>query len=181
MNFKIIIGLMFTTSIVACNNGNETSENGGDSPAEQIKELEPKLMNDSTYAINYEVAKQLIPAYLKFREAHPDDPKSPDYLYKAGEINQGMGQGNMAVKYFDEFCKKYPDNKRAAVSLFQQAFVYETLLKNKEMAVKLYKEFIEKYPNHELVPSAKASIDNIDKSPEELIKEFHAKEQEKKK
>ena len=40
------------------------------------------------------------------------------------------------------------------------------------MAVKQYQKFLAKFPEHELASSAEASIQNIDKTPEELIEEF---------
>ncbi len=142
----------------------------------KITELESKLMDANTYALDYQVAKELIPAYIKFVNDYPKDSLSPDYLYKAAEISQGLGQGNQSVKYYEKFITEYPENKRANIALFQMAFVYENVVQNKELAVKYYQEFTEKYPNHELVPSAEVSIANIDKSPEELIKEFQEKE-----
>lgn len=141
----------------------------------KIQELEPKLMDAKTYAIDYQVAKELVPAYLKYVNTFPQDSISPDYLYKAAEISQGLGQGNQSVKYYEQFLADYPNNKRTNIALFQMAFVYENVVQNKEMAVKYYKEFLEKYPDHELAASAEVSIANIDKSPEELIKEFETK------
>ena len=56
------------------------------------------------------------------------------------------------------------------------AFCYENDLRQKDKAKTLYESFLTKYPNHELAKSVQFSLDNIDKSPEQIIKEFEAKQ-----
>lgn len=174
MNKLSIFIIVLSVAISACNNGVNKQEQI--ELSDKIQELEPKLMDSNTYAIDYQVAKELVPAYVKYANTYPKDSLAPDYLYKAAEISQGLGHGNLSVQYYEKFLANYPDNKRANIALFQMAFVYENVVQNKELAVKYYTEFLEKYPNHELAPSAQVSIDNIDKSPEDLIKEFQEKE-----
>lgn len=168
---------VLTFFAIGCGEHAQTNIDKEETLEEKIARLEPILINDSTFSIDYQVAKELIPAYTKFVNENPNSPKAAEYLIKAAETCQGLGQGNLAVKYYDQFLEKYPDHNRAAVALFQKAFVYETIVGDKEMAIKAYEEFTEKYPDHELAPSAQSSILYIDKSPEELVKEFKAKDQ----
>lgn len=178
---KKIFGLILVSAafIVGCNNSTDPeSKSSTEELSSKITELEPKLVNDTTFVMDYQVAKELIPLYVKYAHAHPDDEKSPNYLIKAAETSQGLGQGNAAIKYYEELLTQYPKHPRASGILFQVAFVYETVLGNKEMAIKKYEEFIDKYPDHELAKDAQKSIVDIDKSPEELIEEFKAKNQD---
>jgi hypothetical protein len=64
-----------------------------------------------------------------------------------------------------------------------QAFLYETVLNDKEKAKAKYEEFIKSYPQHPLVSSAKASFDQINSgmSDEQLIKMFEQKQDSAKK
>ena len=55
-------------------------------------------------------------------------------------------------------------------------FTYANLLKDFENAKYNYQRFIDKYPNHALVHDTKILIENLGKSPEELIKSFQEKE-----
>ena len=49
----------------------------------------------------------------------------------------------------------------------------------KDKAKPLYEEFLKKYPQHELAQSVQFSLSNIDKTPEQIIKEFEAKNKDK--
>jgi hypothetical protein len=44
-----------------------------------------------------------------------------------------------------------------------------------EDASRYYRLFLKKYPNHPLAKDAKISLDNIGKTPEDLVKEFELK------
>lgn len=175
MNKLFILLTALVIAFTSCSNDEAKKKEQADLST-KIAELEIKVMDTVTYIIDYQVAKELGPAYIKYVKTYPQDSLAPDYLYKAAELNQALDKGNLSVKYYEQFLTDYPDNERAGTAMFQMAFVYENLVQNKELAVKYFNEFIEKYPNHPLVPSAEMSIENIDKSPEELIKEFQEKE-----
>jgi outer membrane protein assembly factor BamD (BamD/ComL family) len=49
------------------------------------------------------------------------------------------------------------------------AYTYENNLHDLVRAKTLYEEFLQKFPNGELAQDAKLSLDNLGKSPEELI------------
>ena len=72
----------------------------------------------------------------------------------------------------DRLCKEYPDYAKTPVAMFVKGFVYETQYGNEEAARKAYEEFIKAYPDSELVNDAKASIENLGLTPEELIRKF---------
>jgi TolA-binding protein len=62
--------------------------------------------------------------------------------------------------------------------MFLKAFVYEDQLHDLNKAKKYYEEFLEKYPDSDFADDARISLQNLGKSPEELIKEFEEKQQE---
>ena len=53
-----------------------------------------------------------------------------------------------------------------------KGFIYETYLNDHAKAVSSYTKLIEKYPNHRLASDARASIDNLTMTEEELIEKF---------
>jgi outer membrane protein assembly factor BamD (BamD/ComL family) len=126
-------------------------------------------------------ANTAVVLYADYAKSFPDDPKTPDYLFKAGEISSSMKQSTQAIEYFNRVYINFPKYDKAPYCLFLQGFIYESQLNDTAKARKIYTEVIEKYPNEHIAEDAKASIDNMGKTPEELIKEFEKKNQEENK
>jgi TolA-binding protein len=145
--------------------------------AKEITSNEEKLFNDSTKMLDPKVANDELVAYEKYIAAYPEDTASPGYLFKAADLAHGMRKSRDAVQMYKEFISKYPSHPKAAASEFLLAFVYDNDLKQKDSAKIFYKSFLEKNPNHQLAPSAKASLDQIEMglSDEELVKMFEAR------
>ncbi len=53
--------------------------------------------------------------------------------------------------------------------MFLMAFAYENYLKDTEKAKQAYEAFLKKYPENQLARDAKFSLDNLGKSPEEVM------------
>ena len=102
----------------------------------------------------------------------PDDSLAPEYLYSAAELANGLLQRTRAIELFAKNNQQYPLSKKAPVCLFFQGFIYETQLNDLPKAKELYSEFLQKFPDHQLTKDVKFSLDNLGKSPEELIKQF---------
>lgn len=153
-------------------------ESAKEKQIKRIQELEKKLAPDSSSSwqqINHPIADSVIQAYNDYVDKYPDDTLSAVYLFKSSELLMGLQKYNEAVKYLDKICKEHQNSSKAASALFFQAFIFENNLNNIERARQLYTLFIEKYPKHELIESARFSLTNLGKSPEEIIKEFENK------
>jgi isocitrate lyase len=59
--------------------------------------------------------------------------------------------------------------------LFLQGFISENGLKDTAAARKFYENFLKQYPNHKLASDVKISLNNMGKTPDELIREFEKK------
>ena len=55
-------------------------------------------------------------------------------------------------------------------------FVQENYSGNLDEARRIYQLFLMEFPNHEMADDARASIDNLGKSPEEIIRGFEIKD-----
>lgn len=153
--------------LVSCASEQERAEKA-------IAAKEKELIGDSTMALDFSKARDMLKLYADYIKKYPDAPLSENYLFKAAEISMGMMQSNVAIKYFGQFYEKYPQSEKAPYSLFMQGFVYETQLKDLEKAKWYYEKFISEFPEHQLVSDARFSIEHLGKSEEELIREFEA-------
>jgi TolA-binding protein len=173
MKNKILSGVMILSSFWIC-----SCKPGKEKLVESISANEQKLFNDSTKMLNDSTATEVLKEYKEFAEKYPDDTLAPAYLFKAGDLSNGMRRYKEAIDLFAQFLKKYPDHRKASVSLFMQAFIYDNNLRDVEKAKMLYSEFLQKHPDHPLAASAKASLQqlNMGLTDEQLIKLFEAKQ-----
>lgn len=146
---------------------------------EKIKALEKTVFADPT-GMNKEQAAQLVILYEKFASKYPKDSMAPTCLYKAAEMSINLNKGNDAVTYFDRVINDYPTYPRLPEAYFLKGFVYEISLMNLNKAREAYTAFIQKYPNHELTDDAQISLNNLGKTPEQILLEAQAKQEKAK-
>ena len=169
---RIIVFTLFSAFIISCSNNNKEKE------TLKIKELEKTTLTSNTVSIDVNKAKELVDAYINFVKNYPKDSASANYLFKAANISMNIGKAQLSVELFDQIMKDYPDFNKAADCMFMKAFVYDDKLKNINKAGEIYRAFIKKYPSHEFADDAQACLDNLGKTPEQLIKEFEAKQKQ---
>jgi tetratricopeptide (TPR) repeat protein len=109
---------------------------------------------------------------LLYADAFPEDSTSVKYLAKAGETARLLQQYDKALEVFDKIIKTYPNTKAAAAAMFMKAFTLDNDLKKFDEAKPAYEAFLKQYPNDEFADDAQFLLQNLGKSPEELIKEF---------
>jgi TolA-binding protein len=139
---------------------------------EKEKQLYGNLEFDKTQGF------QLIDAYVNFSNQYTSDTLSAVYLYKAGEIAMNLLAGSQAILYFDKVISNFPTFSKVPECVFLKAFVFENQLNDLTKAEQYYNQFIDQYPNHILAKDAKASLEYLGKSPEELVKIFQEKNKE---
>ncbi len=115
-------------------------------------------------------ALKLMEEYDAFIRAYPSDSLSAVYLY-----NQAMMQADQFKRYeesaklLERFQREYPNHSLSAKALFLQAFTYAEYVKDFKRAEAIYRSFLQRYPDHEMVPSIEFELNNLGKSPEELL------------
>ena len=167
---KALVTLILIAVFVSCKSPKEKL-------TEKIKANEEKLFNDSTKMLDPRFAAEELAAYQEFVNTFPTDTAAAGYLFKAADLAHGMRKSYDAVRLYKEFIAQFPAHPKAAAGEFLLAFVYDNDLKQKDSAKIFYKSFLQKYPEHQLAPSAKASLDQIEMglSDEELVKMFEAR------
>ena len=165
---KSFILIMALALITACKPSREKS-------AGDITAMEKRLFTQAEQGITKEAIDSLMAKYEDFVKRFPKDSLAPVYLFKAGGIAMNSGDGGKAIALFDQLIKDYPNHEKAPLGMFFKGYTQENLLKNLDLAKETYLLFIEKYPGHEFADDAQSSIDNLGKSPEQMIREFEAK------
>lgn len=120
-------------------------------------------------------AEILAAAYSDFARQFPKDSLAPVYLLKEGGMLMNYGDGLKAVQALDQVTQKYSTSKQAPQALFLQAFIYENLLINLAKADEMYRLFLFRYPKDDLADDAQAAMNNLGKTPDELVREFEKK------
>jgi len=140
-----------------------------------IKNLEQRLFSHDATGFDKAKSDSLLTLYLDFIKSHPDDSLAHIYLFKAAGLAMNAGDGNKAIGLYDQYIKDYPEGKNAALCLFFKAFIYENMLRNLEKAKETYLLFIELYPENDFVKDAQMAIQNLGKTPDQIVREFEAK------
>ncbi len=153
--------------LVAC-------QSGRDKLLSKIKQSEKILISDSL-RLNDSIARILVVDYQEFAKQYPKDKLAPEYLFKAGEVSNGLTEYAGAISILSTIPESYPAFDKAAESVFLCAFIAENSLQDTASAKMYYEEVINKYPNSKLKEQAELSIANMGKSLDELVKEFEAK------
>lgn len=138
----------------------------------QIDSLETVLFADSEAKADLKAGMKLVRSYAKFYQLSEKDSLGIDMLFKAGEVSMGIGQSNLAVKYFRTINEDHPEFYKAPEALFLSGFCEENLNKDTAQARFFYESFVKQFPNHKLAEDARFSIQNMGKSDEELIRMF---------
>ena len=180
---KILPTLLFAIfsmlSYQSCTNSSTESEKSTGTDKEkliqEIKVLEDTLESKATQQINRQLAKDLIDKSKLFAETFPDDELSPAYLFRAGNVAVGISLFDDAVNFFETVHQKYTSYDRAPDALFLEGFTYENHLNNIENAKRCYNEFLKRFPDDQLAEQVRVVLENIGKSPEELVKGFQKK------
>lgn len=171
-----IVLLISTILFISCNNTNNSNNTV---TLDQISSLENELFSsESSMSPDMSKAKHLAELYIEFAKLYPKDQLSPEFLYKASDIYMNMNYPRRAIVLYDDILTKYPNYKNIPTIMFLKGFVYDDQLKDYDNARIYYQIFLDKYPESDFADDAIISLNNLGKSPEEMIKEFELKNQE---
>ena len=140
---------------------------------EKINELESKVFAKDA-VLSAENVIQLVDAYVLFAEQNPNDPQTPDFLFKALDVAVGVNAEDpqKAIDIANILIEKYPDFEMTPMAMFIKGFVYENMIGDLQNAEMTYRQFIEKYPNSPMVEDVRSTLENLGLTPEELIRKF---------
>ncbi len=121
---------------------------------------------------DYKVALE---QYAMLIDEHPSSPQAEAAAFATASIyHNEMHQPQQAVDAYNRYLSMYPDGPRAGISLFLTGWMYNNELRKLDSAAIAYKTFLAKYPDNEMAPSAQFELENLGKSPEDLIPDSSA-------
>jgi hypothetical protein len=177
IRFSILLCAAF---VVACgDDAVEQKELKGNKRQEAITEIkrwEREMRNSAE--LSPLVADSALRAYKAFVTQFPEDSLSGGFVYKSAEIQTAIGRYDDALASYKLIPFKYPKFHLAPESLFQQASLLDNYMNKEGEARMIYMQVIEKYPGTNLAMDAKAAVQNLGKSDQELIEEFKKKNKE---
>lgn len=160
---------------IICSIGIITScKNAQEKQYEELVQIENNLFGEQT-ELNDSIARIFLQKADQYSKDYKDDIKTAEIIFKQGEVLNGLKSYEYAIRKFQQVFLVYPKSNKAAESVFLCGFIYDTYLQNYEEAGNYYRKFIRMYPNHTFVKDAKASLESLGKTPEELVKEFELK------
>ena len=158
-----LVSALFLLSVLSCTSSRDKMSGA-------IGKMESNLK--TTQKIDTNSVSELISAYQNFASKYVNDSLSPEYLYKAAGLANGLKRGTQALELYETIIHNYPDYKRLPECYFMEAFTYETVQGNIGKASEYYNIFLDKFPDHQLADDARAALKFLGKSPDELIREF---------
>lgn len=170
MQARII--LLFAVAVLC---GCSTSE---EKAMEAIQEKEAALYTSDTKNFKFDPtqARETIAAYEAFAQDYPESKDAPEMLLKSADLHRSLKEHQAALSLYQKIAAEFPAFDKQAQVLFLQAFVYENELHRLEKAKELYEIFLQQYPDHDLADDVQFSLQNLGKTPEEIIKGFELQE-----
>ena len=141
----------------------------------EIAEMEAEIVGVVATPENQKakaLTERLLLRYRDYISANPRDSVTAEYLFKAADLSVGVGNPENSITYIDRLITDFPNFRKAAEMMLFKGFLYEVHLNNHAEAVKAYQAMIERYPNHRLTNDARAAIDNLSLSEEELLEKL---------
>lgn len=143
-----------------------------------IDTAEKKLMEDAKSGkVDTAAVNSLLAEYESYSETYPSDTLGAAYLFKAADFYRYMRKPLKSIGVYEKIYERYPSIAKHPYALFLQGFIYENEVGNPHAAKVLYEKFLEKYPNHLMAKDVRTTLENLGKTPEELVAEFQARMQ----
>ena len=141
------------------------------------------LFNSATEKSKAKNYSEALKDYQKIINDYSGSDKVPESIFSVAVMYHMYQIPNIskdeslrkAVEYYQKLYQQFPKDERAPKALFMSGFIQANELGNTDAARSAYQEYLNKFPNHELAAAAKTELDNLGKTPEEILKEKTAK------
>jgi tetratricopeptide (TPR) repeat protein len=187
MNVRKLIWLaiMAFVFIISCNrNANNTLlQEIGQSQTCILQLLQQIDSKGNMGEYDADLVKDYIAKVEAFRNEYPEDPKSPEFLYKAALMAMTLAKvtenheetalySQKALTIFDDIQRIYPDFNRIKNCMFNKGVVYDDILHDYENAEFFYRAFMAIYPTDTLAINLEIYLQYLGKSPEDILGEI---------
>ncbi len=131
-----------------------------------VEELSAKA-KEAREAKNYTLA---IENYTLIVQDFPGTAAAETSLFIIGTIRSNDTHEYMeAIDAYRRYLEQYPNGGHAAEALFLIGYIYNNELHTLDSAAAAYRAFLTAYPEHAMAQSARFELENLGKSPEEIL------------
>lgn len=121
--------------------------------------------------------KEAIEVFDKLVKEYPQSNFTSKALFETAKLYQTKNVKDIsieesfkrAIQYYDKLIKDFPNDKETPSALFMVAFIEANQLNDYQSATRDFNLFLSKYPNHQLTSAAKLEMENMGKTPEEIL------------
>jgi outer membrane protein assembly factor BamD (BamD/ComL family) len=153
---KTLFSLLVITAVLfaACSSGSDSGE----------------LMSKARGLEEDENPADALLLYEQISRDYPDAPEAPEALFRSAALYYNHEKDILkAATTYELVCDKYPESPFAHQGLFFAAFTYANELGNLQRARVAYEKYLAEYPDSSMATTARFELDNLGKSPEELL------------
>ncbi len=145
----------------------------GVKPLEEVREsilaaLRPGIVNDYLYNTVFPQLRETYEVEINENAFLPSESLGADSLMTLAQESMGIDP-EVAVRYFELFLDRYPDNERCDQAQFLIGFTFSEQMKDFDSARGAFAVLVEEYPESELADDALWMIDNMEIPIEEFI------------
>ncbi len=137
-----------------------------------LQQTEKQMANPRELKLDTALALQYAEQAAAFAKKYPQDSLTPELLFRAADVARGAGEFGKAIQLWGQVWRNYPRHRLAPDALFLQAFTFDNDLEAKDEARTYYQKVIDQYPDHPLALQAGQLLRVLDKSPDELVRQF---------
>lgn len=108
--------------------------------------------------------------YTALLEDHPASAQAePAAMSIASIYNNELRDFPKAIEAYKNYLRLFPDADAAPVARFMVGFIYHNELKQLDSAGVWFRTFLDRHPDHEMASSARFELENLGRSPDELV------------
>lgn len=143
-----------------------------------LDSLKLALYNSAQVRIDRSAGKQFVDIADAYALLMPTNADAPTYLFDAAKVAGYLGDFSRSIDLYQTVYEQFPDYEKAPQAIFMLGFVYDNDLRDFEKARTYYELYLQKYPEGAFAEQVRFLLENLGKSPEELLKELEAKQQQ---
>lgn len=138
----------------------------------RIRAMEDSVFESLTF--DKRKAQGLVDVYKAYANSNPGDTMSAEFLFRAANVSKSMHEGEESLRLYDRIIREFPSWRRLPDVYYLKAFTIDSELGRKGEAFAAYEDVIGRFPDHPFAKDARAMMDNLQYSDEELIQRFQA-------
>lgn len=171
-NNRHLLVILPIALLSACGNSDATADARMIEARERIRAKEDSLFDHR--AFDQRTALAMVDVYKAYAAAYPLDSMAPEYLFRAAGMHKSNHQPDQAMMLYDRIAHNYQSWRRRVDVLYMKALTLDDDLGQDGEAKRIYEQVINEYPDHPFARDARAMIENLGLTNEELIAKFKA-------